>query len=266
MGNVAGRGGIFPVQKQFRAIISALAFMLWAAPACADRINVYAAASLKDALDDIIKQYQADSRNTAVGVYAASSALAKQIENGAPADIFISADLDWMNYLDTRKLLQPNTRLDLLRNRLVLIAAGESRIETEIKPGFPLAQLLGGGRLAIADPESVPAGKYGRAALENLGVWASVSNRIARAENVRAALVLVARGEAPLGIVYRTDALVEKKVRIVGEFPADTHPPIVFPAAIVASAQSSAARRFLSFLSSPPARKIWEKYGFTMAN
>jgi len=254
------------LRTQLAAIISALAFMVWAAPACADRINVYAAASLKDALDDIIKQYQAESGNTAVGVYAASSTLAKQIENGAPADIFISADLDWMNYLETRKLLQPNTRLNLLRNRLVLIAPGDSRIETEIKPGFPLAELLGDGRLAMADPESVPAGKYGRAALENLGVWASVAKRIARAENVRAALVLVARGEAPLGIVYRTDALAEKKVRIIGEFPAETHPPIVYPAAMVASAQSSAARRFLSFLSSPPARKIWEKFGFTMAN
>ncbi|HUL42658.1 MAG TPA: molybdate ABC transporter substrate-binding protein [Burkholderiales bacterium] len=253
-------------QRLFRGITIALAVFVWAVPAFADNFTVFAAASLKDALDDVISQYEAASGNKAVGVYAASSALAKQIENGAPADIFISADLDWMDYLEARKLLQSGTRINLLRNRLVLIAPVDSRIETEIAPEFPLARLLGDGRLAMANPDSVPAGKYGRAALENLGVWASVAKRVAPTENVRAALALVSRGEAPLAIVYRTDALIDNKVRIVAEFPANAHPPIVYPAAVVASSQSSAARAFLSYLSSPAAREIWNKYGFGMAS
>ncbi|MGH8744256.1 MAG: molybdate ABC transporter substrate-binding protein [Burkholderiales bacterium] len=232
----------------------------------AENVSVFAAASLKDALDDIVRQYEAESGNKLLVVYAASPTLARQIEHGAPADIFISADLDWMEYLAARKLIAPDTRTNLLHNRLVLIAPRESKIKLEIRPNFPLARLLGNEHLAMANPENVPAGKYGRASLEKLGVWTSVANRVARTDNVRAALALVSRGEAMLGIVYRTDALIDKKVRIVAEFPVDTHPPIVYPAAILMASQSGAARAFLSFLSSPTARKTWDKYGFGMAN
>ncbi|MGH8751516.1 MAG: molybdate ABC transporter substrate-binding protein [Burkholderiales bacterium] len=236
-----------------------------ATPFCAaENITAFAAASLKDALDALIVQYQSGSGNKVLAVYAASPTLARQIEQGAPADIFISADQDWMDYLAARQLIVPATRINLLHNHLVLIAPGDSKVATEIRPSFPLAQLLGDGRLAMANPENVPAGKYGRAALEKLGVWVSVAKQVAATDNVRAALALVARGEAPLGIVYRTDALIEKKVRIVAEFPAHTHPPIVYPAAAVSS--SATARVFLDFLSSPAARKTWDKYGFDMAN
>src|SRR5205823_3284636 len=188
---------------------------------------VFAAASLKNVLDAINDAWRRETRKHATIAYAASSTLAKQIENGAPADLFISADRDWMDYLEQRKLIEPKSRTDLLGNRLVLIAPKDSRADFVIRPGFDIAGTLGGGRLAMADPAAVPAGFYGKAALETLGVWSSIANRIAAAENVRAALLLVARGEAPLGIVYQTDAAAEPGVRIVAAFPADTHPPIV---------------------------------------
>jgi molybdate transport system substrate-binding protein len=186
--------------------------------------------------------------------------------SGAPVDVFLSADTDWIGYLDKRDLLRPGTRTDLLRNRLVLIAPADASVSLSIGPDFALATALGAGRLAMANPDSVPAGKYGKAALNALGVWTSVESRIARTENVRAVLMLVARGEAPLGIVYATDAMAEPRVRTIGTFPEHTHPPIVYPIAIVASSRSPSAQRFVAKLSSPAARAIWVRHGFGMAN
>jgi len=227
-------------------------------------ITVFAAASLKEALDAQAKQFEARTGDKLVVSYAASNALAKQIESGAPADVFISADLDWMDYLDTRMLLAPKSRIELLRNRLVLVAPADSNITLPIAPGFPLAGALGTQRLAIANPDSVPAGKYAKGALQSLGVWDAVAGKVARTENVRAALVLVARGEAPLGIVYATDAAAEPKVRVVGTFAESTHPPIVYPAAMVSGTRPPAAAALVAYLASPAARPTWERYGFTV--
>jgi molybdate transport system substrate-binding protein len=226
-------------------------------------ILLFAAASLKNALDDIDQTWRRDTGKPVTASYAASSTLAKQIENGAPADLFISADTEWMGYLEQRKLLKPDSRSNLLGNTLVLIAPAKSDVALTIAPGFPLAAALGGGRLAMADPASVPAGKYGKAALEKLGVWSSVASRIAAAENVRAALLLVARGEAPLGIVYATDAAVEPGVRIVAAFPSDTHPPIVYPIALMAASQNPNAPALLAYLHGAAARAQFQKAGFT---
>ena len=227
----------------------------------AETITVFAAASLKDALDENAKAFQTQAGDKIVISYAASSALAKQIEAGAPADLFISADLDWMDYLQQRRLIKTDTRKNLLRNRLVLIAPADSKVSVEIGPGFPLVSLLSGGRLAMANPDAVPAGKYGKASLEALGVWKEVQSRVAAAENVRAALVLVSRGEAPLGIVYKTDAAADPKVRVAGVFPENTHPPIIYPIAVTASGKPAAAA-FLKWLGEPQARVIFEKHGF----
>lgn len=231
----------------------------------AANVTVYAAASLKEAMDDQARQFEARAGDKVTIAYAASNALAKQIEAGAPADLFLSADRDWMDYLDQRKLLAPNTRTTLLGNTLVLIAPASSKITLKIAPGFNLAGALGSERLAMANPASVPAGKYGKSALEALGVWSSVEKHVARTDNVRAALTLVSRGEAPLGIVYRTDALADKGVRIVDIFPANTHAPILYPIAVIASSKSSAAKPLLEYLRSPSARTTWEKYGFELA-
>jgi molybdate transport system substrate-binding protein len=228
----------------------------------AQDLTVFAAASLKEALDEVGQEFQRVNGHRSAIAYAASSALAKQIENGAPADVFISADLDWMDYLAKRQMINIATRTNLLRNRLVLIAPSDSRLTARIAPGFPLAKMLGGERLAVADPDSVPAGKYARAALEKLGVWASVEPRLARGDNVRAALNFVARGETPLGIVYQTDAIAEKRVKLVAQFPADTHPPIVYPVALTVGPRHAAASAFLVFLKSKAARGIFEKHGF----
>jgi molybdate transport system substrate-binding protein len=221
---------------------------------------LFAAASLKTALDAIREQWRG---GYAVVSYAASSTLAKQIENGAPAQLFISADEDWMDYLQQRKLIDPQTRIDLLGNTLVLIAPKVSDIALTIEPGFPLAARLGDGHLAMADPNAVPAGKYGKAALEALGVWSAVANRIAAAETVRAALMLVARDEAPLGVVYQTDAAAEPSVRVVGTFPPDSHPPIVYPMALTLTAGPE-ARAFAAYLREPVARALFEGQGFTL--
>jgi len=236
------------------------ALLAWGASA-AD-VTVFAAASLKEAMDDRARQFEASTGNKVIVSYGASNALAKQIEAGAPADLFISADLDWMDYLDQRHLLAPGTRVSLLRNTLVLIAPASSKSALKIGPQFGLAAALGPEKLAMANPDSVPAGKYGKAALEKLGVWSGVERQVARAETVRAALALVSRDEAPFGIVYSTDALADKGVRVVDTFPPDTHPPIVYPAAVIATAKSSAAKPLLDYLRSPGARTVWEKYGF----
>jgi molybdate transport system substrate-binding protein len=235
-----------------------------AVPAAADTVTVFAAASLKDGLDAGVKAYQARAADRIVVSYAASSALARQIDAGAPADLFVSADLEWMDYLEQRKLIRSGTRRNLLRNRLVLIAPQGSAVSVDIVPGFPVARLLGGGRLAMANPDAVPAGKYGKAALAALGVWKDVESKVAAAENVRAAMMLVSRGEAPLGIVYRTDAAVDSRVKIVGTFPERTHPPIVYPIAVTASGKP-AAERFLRWLMQPEARALFAKYGFEPA-
>jgi molybdate transport system substrate-binding protein len=228
------------------------------------KLVIFAAASLKNALDEANAACQREKGQETATSYAASSTLAKQIEAAAPADIFISADLDWMDYLAKRNLIKPETRANLLGNRLVLIAPVASDGKLDIAPNFPLAQALGNGRLAIADPDSVPAGKYGKAALEALGVWSSVTNKLAPAENVRATLLLVSRGEAPLGIVYQTDANSDKGVQVVGTFPDDTHPPIIYPIAVVAASTNPGAPGYVAFLKSPTARQIFEKQGFTV--
>ncbi len=223
---------------------------------------VFAAASLKNALDAVDAQWMKESGKEAVPSYAASSALAKQIEQGAPADIFISADEDWMNYLAERKLIEPDTRFDLLGNTLVLIAPKDSEIETKIAEGFPLATLLGDGHLAMGNTDSVPAGKYGKAALTKLGVWDSVKDKVAQADNVRAALQLVSRGEAPLGIVYATDAKSDPNVKVIDTFPEGTHPPIIYPAAIIASSTNTNAPSLIAYLKSAAAQSAFKDQGF----
>ena len=225
---------------------------------------VFAAASMRNALDDANAQYKrATGRDVKIS-YAASSSLAKQIEAGAPADIFISADEDWMNYLAKRNLIKPTTRKNLLGNELVLVAPADSTLKVKIVHGFALKSLLAGGKLAMADTDAVPAGKYGKAALEKLGIWNAVKSEIAQAENVRVALQLVARKEAPLGIVYETDAAAEPKVKIVGVFPADTHPPIIYPVALIAASTNPDAAKFLAYLESPQAAPFYRKQGFTV--
>jgi molybdate transport system substrate-binding protein len=233
-------------------------------PAQAADVTVFAAASLKNALDEAVKLYEGKTGGKVIVSYAASSALSKQIESGAPADIFFSADLDWMDYLQEQNLIDVASRHTLLGNTLVLIAPKDSRVSLPIDKNFPLLQALGpDGKLAMASVDSVPAGKYGKAALTYLGVWDQASPRVAQAVNVRAALAFVARNEAPLGIVYGTDAKSEPKVRVVGIFPADSHPKILYPVALLAAAKPE-ARRFLDFLLSPEAACAFEGQGFTI--
>jgi len=225
-------------------------------------ILVFGAASLKNALDDANAQYLRQTNKKVVVSYGASPVLARQIENGAPADVFISADLDWMNYVAERKLIKPDTRFNFLGNKLVLVGGVDSKVTLTIARNFPLAQALGGGRLAMADPASVPAGKYGKAALEALGVWSSVADKVAPAPDVRATLVLVARGEAPLGIVYQTDAAAEKAVKIIGAFPPETHPPIIYPMALIASSTHPDVAAYVTFLKSDAVKPLFERQGF----
>jgi molybdate transport system substrate-binding protein len=224
-------------------------------------VLVFAAASLANVLGDLDKAFTARTGVRVTSSLAASSTLAKQIEAGAPADVYFSADLQWMDYLEQRGLLRTGSRQDLVGNSLVLIAPASSALQVSIGPGLDLPRLLRGGRLAVADPDSVPAGIYARQALTKLGAWRSVVPQLVRAENVRAALEYVARDDAPLGIVYRTDALVEKRVRIVGVFPADSHPAIVYPIALTRRA-GPAAERYLAFISSAEAQPIFRKWGF----
>jgi molybdate transport system substrate-binding protein len=230
-------------------------------PAKSADVLIFAAASLKTALDEIAEPCR---RATGVGVrasYAASSTLANQIDQGAPAEIFISADLDWMDEVAKHGMIQAESRVNLLGNDLVLVAPAKSNVTLHIGPGFPLAAALGSGRLAVGDPAAVPAGLYAKAALTSLGVWNDVANRLAPAENVRAALVLVSRGETPLGIVYRTDARAEPGVKIVDVFPESSHPPIVYPAALTTHA-SADATKVLDYLRGPEARALFERQGF----
>ena len=248
-----------------RAIAGAALATVVALNASAADVLVFGAASLKEALDDQARQFEAATGHKVTISYGGSNTLAKQIEAGAPADLFISADLDWMDFVDGKGLVMAGMRVNLLRNALVLIAPASSTSSLKIAPGFALAAALGNNKLAMANPDSVPAGQYGKSALESLNVWSSVEKQVARAENVRAALALVSRGETPFGIVYATDAYADKGVRIVDTFPASSHPPIVYPAAILASSKSPAGKPLLDFLRSPPARATWEKYGFSPA-
>ena len=243
-------------------LIAAGLTITWLPQAQAQNPTVFAAASLKNALDEIDAEFQKRGGTKAAISYAASPALAKQAESGAPADIFISADLDWMDYVEKRNLVKAGTRVNLLRNEIVLVAPADSKATVTIAPKFPLAKLLGNGRLAMADPDSVPAGKYGKAALEFLEVWPTVADKVARAENVRAALLFVSRGEAPLGIVYRTDAAADRNVRIVAAFPANSHPEIIYPAAMLAGGKSPGADKYFAFLKSSEAAGIFKKHGF----
>jgi len=252
--------------------ILAACILSFVRPTGAETLTVFAASSLKESLDTVARQFEARdaSHSTRVVVaYAASSALARQIESGAPADVFISADIEWMDYLRNRAYTVAASEFILLGNRLVLIAPAASRTSVRIAPGFALAAALDtvrDGRLAIADPAAVPAGKYAKASLSYLGVWDSVAARTARAENVRAALFLVAHGEAPLGVVYATDAASEPAVRVVDVFPSLSHPPIVYPAARVTASKSPLATDFLVYLKSAPAAAVWRRHGFSLPN
>src|SRR3984957_7805651 len=232
--------------------------------AAADKppITVFAAASLTNALQELGDGF---TKQTSIPVrfsFAASSALARQIENGAPADVFFSADLEWMDYLQTRNLIQRDTRHDVLGNRLVLIAPVDSKIKLTIAPHFPLAATLGKRRLAAGDPGAVPAGRYAQQALTTLGVWNEVADRLVRADSVRSALAFVDRGEAPLGIVYETDALIDKQVRIVDVFPANSHLPIVYPIALTSTAKLEAAK-FVEYVRGPAGAIAFKAAGFT---
>jgi molybdate transport system substrate-binding protein len=223
---------------------------------------VLAAASLQESLNAAAAVWARKRHPRPVISFAASSALARQIESGAPADLFIAADEQWMDHVAKRSLLRRGTRVSFLTNSLVLIAPTGSRLRLAVRPRFPLARALGDGRLAMADPESVPAGKYGKEALTRLGVWPSVSRRIARAENVRAALAFVARGEAPLGIVYATDARAERGVKVIGRFPANSHTPITYPVARLAASTHRDAEGFRRFLISAEGKAIFRRFGF----
>jgi molybdate transport system substrate-binding protein len=226
------------------------------------QVLVFAAASLTDALREIGASYERTSPVRIKMSFDASSNMARQIEAGAPADIFFSADTQWMDYLQSRNLIQADSRRNVVGNRLVLIAPVASQVELKIAPHFSLMAALGGGRLATGDPDSVPVGRYARSALSALGIWDQVAPRLVRAENVRTALIYVARGDAPLGIVYASDALVDQGVRVVDTFPANTHPPIVYPVALTKSAKSEAAG-FVSYLAGAQGHALFAKYGFT---
>jgi molybdate transport system substrate-binding protein len=244
-----------------------LLLALSAAPppaAAEDTITVFAAASLRNALDDVDAAFSKASGIKVTASYAASSALAKQIAQGAPAAVFLSANIKWMDFLEQQKLIKPGTRVNLLSNSLVLIAPVSSKLDhVDIGQNFDIAKLAGDGRIAVADTKAVPAGLYAKAALTALGAWKAAEPKLAQAENVRATLAYVARGETPLGIVYSTDAKIEPKVKIIGVFPANSHPPITYPVGITTDAKGETATRYLAFLRTNEAKAIFEKYGFS---
>ncbi|MDQ7249170.1 molybdate ABC transporter substrate-binding protein [Dongia sedimenti] len=251
--------------RRFFAIVLSLALLLGAAAAAhAAEVTVLAAASLTDALGQIDADYEKATGNKVKAAFGGSSALAKQLEKGAPADLFISADVPWMDYVAKANLIDPGSRANLLGNHLVLVGPASSTETVTIDQSFDLAGALKGGKLSVADTSAVPAGKYAKASLEKLGQWPKVEGSLAQAENVRAALALVERGEAPLGIVYQTDALVAK-VKVIGTFPDDSHPPIVYPVALtVQGAQSDAAKAYLEYLKSDAAKAVFEQAGFVI--
>lgn len=252
-------------RRSWLGLALAAPFLPGVARAQGSGLVVFAAASLKNALDEIAATWAKDTGKPAPRIsYAASSALARQLEQGAPADLFISADLDWMDYAAGKNLIKADTRFNLLGNEIVLVAPQDSKTTTLAITGGDLAKALAGGKLSMGNVDAVPAGKYGKAALEKLGAWTAVKDSTAQAENARAALLLVARGEAPLGIVYSTDAAAEPGVKVVATFPADSHPPITYPAALTREAKSADAKAFLDFLRSAKARTSFENQGFTV--
>lgn len=255
------------MQKLWFAAVLSLALCAGQATVLADDDGptVFAAASLKNALDAVAEGWAETSGEKPVISYAATSSLAKQIEQGAQADIFVSADQAWMDYVEERGLIDPASRFDLLSNQLVLIAPKDSTLTAKIEPGFPLEELLGEGRLAVAGVDAVPAGKYAKASLQSLGVWDQVEDKLAQAENVRAALLLVSRGETPLGIVYASDAAADPKVKVLGLFPEDSHPPIIYPAAKLRASRSPEASGLLEYFRTPGAATRFEEHGFSMA-
>jgi molybdate transport system substrate-binding protein len=238
--------------------------VLLASPVMAqETLTVFAAASMKNALDDVTTAFTKATGIKVTASYAASSALAKQLENGAPADVFVSADLKWMDYVAEKKAIKPETRVNLLGNKIVLIAGKDSKLgNVTIGQGFDIAKLAGDGRIAVADTKAVPAGLYAKEALEKLGAWKAAEPKLAQAENVRATLAYVARGETPIGIVYETDAKVEPNVKIIGTFPEESHKPVTSPVAATANAKTDAAK-YLNFLRTGAAKAVFEKYGFT---
>ncbi|CEJ10119.1 Molybdate-binding periplasmic protein precursor [bacterium YEK0313] len=254
------------VRRVMLGLAAALAFAAIRPTAAQEArpVLVFAAASLQTALNAIAAEWQKETGKRVTFSYAASSALARQMEQGAPADMFASADLEWMNWVAERNLIRPATRETLLANRLVLIAPAELATSLKIAPGFALAEAVGESRLATGDPRAVPVGRYAQAALTHLGVWDQVRPRIAGADNVRAALALVARGEARYGIVYTTDARTEPRVKVVDTFPADSHPPVLYPFALTAGSTHSDAAAFLAYLRSPTAVRIFEAEGFSL--
>ena len=226
-------------------------------------LTIFAAASLKNALDDVDAAFTKATNIKVTASYAASSAIAKQMESGAPADAFISADLNWMDYVAGKNLIKTDTRFNMLGNKLVLIAGKDSKLDkVEIAQGFDIAKLAGDGRIAVADVKAVPAGLYAKAALEKLGSWAAAEPKLAQAENVRATLAFVARGETPIGIVYETDAKVEPNVKIIAYFPDGSYPPVTYPVAATAAAKPDTAK-YLEFLRSSASKAVFEKYGFS---
>lgn len=259
-------------KRILRWLAGAMVMLIWmgfnafivSGAAAQSEVVVFAAASTTNAVTEIGKLYADRHLGQVTQSFASSSTLAKQIASGAPADVYLSANKKWMDFLEAKKLIDKESRLDLLGNRIVLIAPVSSTLKSiDVAPGFSLASFLGKEmRLSMGDPEHVPAGMYGKQALENLGAWNPVKDRLAPMKDVRAALVLVERAEAPLGLVYATDAAISKKVRVVGTFPVASHPPIVYPVAAVAGGQADAARRFIDFLRSPESRAVFEKYGF----
>ena len=243
--------------------IAAFVLTLALAPlARADNVTVFAAASLKEAMDAAVHSFESSSGNKVIVSYAGSNALARQIESGAPADLFISADTDWIDYVESRNLAVPGSRKTLLGNDLVLIAPATSKVQVKLAPGVNIAAILGDKRIALANPDAVPAGKYAKTAFTALGAWSAIENKVAAADNVRGALALVARGETPLGVVYRTDAIAEKNVRVVDAFPAGTHPPIVYPMIVLKRSTTPAANALAAYLAGPEAGTTFEKFGF----
>ena len=255
-----------PVPFACRAVFAAFVLMAAAplAHAQENTITVFAAASMKNALDDINAAFLKATGTKVTASYAASSALAKQLEAGAPVDVFISADRDWMDYAIAHKTIDAASRVDLLGNKLVLVAPKDSKLDNvSIAPGFDIARLAGDGRIAVADVNAVPAGKYAKAVLTALGAWSKAEAKLAQAENVRAALAYVSRGETNVGIVYATDARADARVKIVGTFPDGSYPPVIYPAAATVSGKP-AAKRYLQFLRTREAKAIFETYGFSV--
>lgn len=258
------------IKAVFLGVVLSCGVLVSGVTAQAKDVTVFAAASLKNALDDVTAAWMKETGKRVVISYAASNVLAKQIEAGAPADLFFSADLDWMDYAASKGLIKQESRVSLLGNSLVIIAPRDQALQIFKqfldKPLSELASMLGSGRLAMGHVDAVPAGKYGKAALEKLGAWESVKSKVVQTENVRMALALVSRGEAQLGIVYKTDAVADTTVKIVWSFPEKSHPPIVYPAALTKEADDPDAASFLDFLRSAQAKPLFEKQGFSFVN